>query len=111
MNTGVDIQGGGGGAIICVGVSRAALRQDMHLAWGNTLLAAMVVDTKDSMEGWGKATLATPTRDPWGPIREDIPSKGGRQAATGVLGGMTNITQKSRILCSHTSTAPVDAST
>ncbi len=86
---------GEGGAVIGGGVSRAAFGQDMHLAWGNTPLAAMLVDTKDSIEGGGKATLATPTRDPQGSIREDIPSKGDRQApATGILGGTTNTTQK-----------------
>ncbi len=73
-------------AVISAGVSRAAFGQNMHLAWGNTPLAAISVETKDSMEEGGKATLATPTRDPRGPIREDNPSKGGRQApATGVL--------------------------
>jgi hypothetical protein len=87
-----------GGAVISVGVSRAAFGQDMHLAWGNTPLVTMLVDTKDSMEGGGKATLSTPTRDPRRPIREDIPSKGDRQApATGVLGETTNSTRKSRI--------------
>jgi hypothetical protein len=76
MNMGVDIQVGEG-AVISAGVSRAPFGWDAHLDWGSIPLAAISVETKDSIwKGGARLLWQHPPGTHMGPSGRTAPERG-----------------------------------